>query len=380
MSCVAVSTSSSKSLSRETTESEKVNLRDINTPIEHIQTEDPSPHIKEESDSREEGNLPDNYTPTEDAEIEYPSTLIKKKLASWEEKRLVDASVYTTKGDTQVDYTSKCESASNEKLILKNTDICICTDHKQTECPPDHIKEESALREASTKVYTCTEDKQMDYASNFKSVSHKKEILRDANNYTPTEHAQTEYPSTHVKEESTSYGVGNPIPLDLLTPTCHTGIQNRGNGHCFDGAKFPSTNVSLLKQHRVNKRSKLTSSDYIGLECFKQKSHFMTHKRAPTGDKAFSCSECGKCFTQMTTLKIHQRIHTGEKPFTCSECGKCFSQMTNLKTHQMIHTGVKPFSCSECGKCFVQKSNFKKHMNIHTRINYLDQDINNNFL
>ncbi|CAH2283760.1 Hypothetical predicted protein [Pelobates cultripes] len=139
--CMAVRTPSGKSLMRETTESEVVNLRDINTPIEHIQTEDPSTRIKEESVSWEEVTFPDTdfYTPTEDAEID-PSTHIKEKSVSGQDGNLVEASICTTKGNAQINYTTKCKSASNEKQIPINTDIYTGTDHRQTEYPPDLIK------------------------------------------------------------------------------------------------------------------------------------------------------------------------------------------------------------------------------------------------
>ncbi|XP_077322502.1 oocyte zinc finger protein XlCOF8.4-like isoform X3 [Lithobates pipiens] len=84
-----------------------------------------------------------------------------------------------------------------------------------------------------------------------------------------------------------------------------------------------------------------------------------------TGDKPFSCAECGGFFKHKSSLVLHRRIHSGEKPYSCSECGKQFIQKANYLRHQRLHTGEKPYKCTECGKEYAQKQSLVMHQKFH---------------
>ncbi|KPJ17511.1 Zinc finger protein 160 [Papilio machaon] len=188
----------------------------------------------------------------------------------------------------------------------------------------------------------------------------------------------------------------------------HIGVQHEGvRAHrCVQCPAALATRNSLNKHVRAVHAGARPPARHVCDTCgraFRGKSVLMNHVRTHTGEKPFSCAECGRRFTQRTAMRTHTRlvhlkvrrnakvsVYTDRHVstctlYSCAECGRRFTQRTAMRTHtRLVHLKVRRnakvsvytdrhvstctlYSCAECGRRFTQRT----AMRTHTRLVHL---------
>lgn len=130
---------------------------------------------------------------------------------------------------------------------------------------------------------------------------------------------------------------------------------------------------SVLKQHIMNKHTvRLRKFKCTWKNCskaFKTANELKAHGLRHTGEKKFTCENCGRSFLTKGAQHNHTlRMHSGlERSIPCELCGKLFKTVVDVRLHMVTHRArqLRVHRCDECNLTFRKEEPLKKHMILH---------------
>ena len=197
---------------------------------------------------------------------------------------------------------------------------------EQEEAEPPHIKEE---QEEPLLIFEAAPGSTLTFLA-VKSEGEDENRETEPVAGTSTEHMET---GADVEDCGTSQPTSDE---QLLSPHCSESDLTEHSDEREETREGQSA-VNTLDSHQTQnvEGQTLSSSHKPSQDQTLSKQTHSTKRR--TGERRFSCTECGKMFNDKGHLKRHNIVHTGEKPFTCTVCAEDFGQISHLKSHMMNH-------------------------------------------
>ncbi|CAN9513981.1 unnamed protein product [Ophioblennius macclurei] len=164
--------------------------------------------------------------------------------------------------------------------------------------------------------------------------------------------------------------------------TVHQHKENKAPQLDEASSSKPQQSSELQEQTKSNPlQCSLCNKEFDDAQMLR--THCLTHISRSSSNQ---CPFCRKGFSSRQYLLRHMLQHTGNKAFSCTKCGKQFYRIVFLKLHTQKCLGTSdqldttnqpttkkptktknPYFCSICPRSFCKKIRLKNHLNAHRR-------------
>ena len=97
--------------------------------------------------------------------------------------------------------------------------------------------------------------------------------------------------------------------------------------------------MSIATNELVGGQAEKLASDFVQhVQHIPEASKLVQVQPQQQQQKLYVCpyEGCNKSYNAKNYLVNHERLHTGERPYTCNNCGKGFSRVLDLKKHNLL--------------------------------------------
>merc|ERR1719422_2077921 len=110
--------------------------------------------------------------------------------------------------------------------------------------------------------------------------------------------------------------------------------------HCHEQLNKKDLDImSIATNELVGGQAEKLASDFVQhVQHIPEASKLVQVQPQQQQQKLYVCpyEGCNKSYNAKNYLVNHERLHTGERPYTCNNCGKGFSRVLDLKKHNLL--------------------------------------------